>query len=565
MVFGFLVIGTTDTPLGLVKTAHAQELSSSLQFKVTKIATDIASSRSNLAANGAAVASDEMKARQFKQRIDSYATVLGKMPSVDDPVLVSAKRDLAELQKEYDVVMAGGGASSASEVASSPQSASPSQASSAAQAAPAPAAAGSGPQLVSGQRVQVKKLATNIANVMGDIVVTGPSPMQSGEVVGKYNSSMQQFATALGKYAPYKDDPDVQTAAVNYQALVDAITTEYQRAQNQLQQLGDVQARLVAIEQNLRSQRAPGALYPPFAEVDAKQWIGLLTAATETAKTAGADIEGIVPLAYLPDNRGVVQDGSPYDSQDLQRLYRFAQETISDVEESIATTQNTLKHRFEFQDTNELTMWRELDPSNEHHRMNFYLGEGSEGEVLSSLDKQMDLAQSVAAYQRAMGEAPTAETRARIAEIAALREKYLEDRITVLGDSRLPEPASTDPARLAIAEEILATAEYEFGTHGPVVLTTGDIVTREKEVSRETIKDVDISLSGTITMSGTRETWNYKWDEFKFATPIKDENGDWYIWWITAKKYESGWEKTPIGYWISGGSVKGSLILRENF
>jgi hypothetical protein len=306
-------------------------------------------------------------------------------------------------------------------------------------------------------------------------------------------------------------------------------------------------------------------LYPPFTEAEASEWMALVTAATETAQAAVGEIESIAPLAYLPDNRGVVQDGSPYDSQDLQRLYRFAQDTISDAEASIATTQDTLQHRFEFQDTNELTLWRELDPSNENHRMNFYLSEGAEGEVLSSLDQQMALAQSVAAIQRAMGKTPTAAAQARIAEIDALREKYLEDRITVLGDSRLPEPASNDAARLAIAKEILARPEYEFGTYGPVVLTTRDIVTREKEVSRETIKDVDVSLSGTITMSGTRESWNYKWDEFKFASPIKDDNGDWYIWWITAKKYESGWEKTPIGYWVSGGSVKGSLILPENF
>ena len=548
-MFGFMISVITDVPPNLIQTAHAQELSSSLQFKVKKIATDIASSRSNLATHGAEVAADEFKSRQFKQRIDSYASVLGKMPSDDDPFLVAAKQDLAELQKEFDATMVAGGASTASEPAPAPQS----------------AAAGSGPQLVSGQRVQVKKLATDIANVMGNIIVTGPSPMQSGEVVGKYNKSMQQFADALGRYVPYKGDPDVQTAAVNYQALVDAITAEYQRAQSQLQQLGDVQARLSAIEQSLRSQRAPDALYSPFTEADAKAWIGLLTTARETAQAASVEIEGIAPLAYLPVNRGVVQDGSPYDTQDLQRLFRFAQETISDVEESIATTQDTLKHRFDFQGTNELTVWRELDPSNEHHRMNFYLSEGAEGEVLGRMDKQMAFAQSVAAYQRARGEVPTAEAQARIDEIAGLRSKYLEDRITVVGNSRLPEPASTDAARLAIAEEILANTEYAFGTHGPIVLTTDEIITREKEVSRETIKDVDISSSGTITMSGTRESWNYKWEEFKFATPLKDESGEWYIWWITAKKYESGWEKTPIGHWISGGSVKGSLILPDNF
>jgi len=72
-------------------------------------------------------------------------------------------------------------------------------------------------------------------------------------------------------------------------------------------------------------------------------------------------------------------------------------------------------------------------------------------------------------------------------------------------------------------------------------------------------------MDWTITSSGERETWNYKWDEFKFATPIEDENGDRYIWWVTARKHESGWEKTPIGYWVSGDSVKGSLILPGNF
>ncbi len=229
---GFMVIVTTDISINLIETSHAQALSSSLQFKVKKIATDIASSRSNLATHASEVAADAFKARQFKQRVDSYATVLGKMPSVDDPVLISAKQDLAELQKEFEVVMAGGGASSPSDSAPASQSAIPSQASSTVQSTSQSAQPSSGPQLVSGQRVQIRKLATNIANVMGDIIVTGPSPMQSSEVVGKYNKNMQQFADALGRYVPYKDDPDVRTAAANYQALVNAITTEHQRAQS---------------------------------------------------------------------------------------------------------------------------------------------------------------------------------------------------------------------------------------------------------------------------------------------------------------------------------------------
>ncbi|MDA0339570.1 MAG: hypothetical protein O2910_06990, partial [Proteobacteria bacterium] len=67
-------------------------------------------------------------------------------------------------------------------------------------------------------------------------------------------------------------------------------------------------------------------------------------------------------------------------------------------------------------------------------------------------------------------------------------------------------------------------------------------------------------------LSGTETTWTYKWREFKFATPIKETGSDnWHIWWITAKKYSSGAESTPIGRWISGGATKGSLILKDNF
>ena len=147
----------------------------------------------------------------------------------------------------------------------------------------------------------------------------------------------------------------------------------------------------------------------------------------------------------------------------------------------------------------------------------------------------------------------------------ALRKAYGEMRIKAIGESKLPEPKSTDAKRLKIAEEILTIPRYEFGEHGPIVLTSEDITSKTKTVTRETIKDVDVSLSGDITWSGTRETWNYDWDEYTIATPIKDESGDWYIWWIKPTFYRSGASTTPLNQWISGSATKGSLILEENF
>lgn len=93
-----------------------------------------------------------------------------------------------------------------------------------------------------------------------------------------------------------------------------------------------------------------------------------------------------------------------------------------------------------------------------------------------------------------------------------------------------------------------------------------DIVEREKEVSRTEIRNVEFSLSGDITLSGTETTWHYRWEEFNFAAPVKEaDSDDWYVWWITARKHASGWERTPIGRWVSGTAVKGDLILPENF
>lgn len=543
------LIGVTSTGhIQVLSIAHAETLSSSLQFKVKKITANITKARNSLAANKDVLANDGFKSKQFKQRIDSYASALGKMPDVDDPALSLGRQELSTLQNEFQAAMGG---------TSNSQTTALSQ-------AQAPQAT-AGEQLVSGQRVRVKKLSTDINNVMNAIVVEGPSELQSGDRIGKYNKRLQQFADALGRYAAYNQDPDVKTAAGNYQQLVAKLGAEQKRAQAQMAELGDVQARIAGISDSLRSSPAPGPLYSPFLESEAKAWIAQLSLAKNNAIEKSTEINAISQIAYLPENRGLPEDGSPFDNKDLQRLLQTAEGLVGHVNESVSTTQNTLKERFDFQDKVELTHLREMDPNNEQHRANLYLKDGAEGEMLAQIDRQMALAQSVAAYQQAFGKTPTANTQARVDEISGLRKAYLADRLQLLGDSKLPTPASENAELMGIAKEILGNKKYAFGEHGPVVLTTPEIVTREKEVSRDTIKDVDISLSGDITFSGTRETWQYKWDEFKFATPLKDDSGQWHIWWITVKKYASGWEKTPIGQWVSGSTVEGSLILPENF
>lgn len=418
--------------------------------------------------------------------------------------------------------------------------------------------------LVSGERARVKKLSRDLESVMQTLNEGGVEPFQDPAYVQKFRDALDRYRTALARY-PQVEDPDVQGAAAKLAELENMIAYAINEASKQVDDLGDVQAILAGIERDLRAHRAPQWLPAPFDDEEARNWVTAAANAKLISQRAIEQLQHIGQVAHLPINPGTVQQGAPYDKQDIDRLLRFAQGTVREVDEAVQQTLANLKAAFEMQH-GELDYYRNLDPGNDSDRMNAFLREGAQEEIYGGLDRHLAFAQSVAAYQRAFGSEPGDATRSRIQEIGVLRDRYAANRIKALGDSRLPEPQSLDDARLAIAERILAEPRYEFGPHGPVVLTTRDVVEREEQVSRAQIKDVDFSLSGQITLSGTETTWNYRWQEFKFATPIREDDGDdWYVWWITAKKFSSGWEGTPIGEWVSGAATKGDLILERNF
>ena len=417
--------------------------------------------------------------------------------------------------------------------------------------------------LVSGERVRVKKIVRDVASAMQTLDQGGVKPFQDPAYVAKWQQSLQRYKDALARY-PQLDDPDVQAAAAKIAEFENMIAFGMQQGQAQTEALGDVQAILAGLEQNLRSLPKPAWLPFPFDDAEAQAWVDQTKAAKQQALAAAAELERIAPTANLPNNPGTVQQGAPYDMQDLDRLYRYANGIATDADAAAKETLDRLKSQFDAQNM-ELDYFRSIDPEDEHHRMNAYLQEGAAERIYGRLDKQLAFARSVTAYQRAFGREPSQASLQRVAEIEALRTQYAADRQSAVGASRLPEPAAQDAARIEIARAILAEPSYEFGEHGPIILTTPEIVEREKDVSRAEIKDVDVSLSGEITLSGTETTWHYKWQEFKFATPMRHENGEWYIWWITAKNYSSGWERTPIGQWISGRTTQGDLILEENF
>lgn len=419
-------------------------------------------------------------------------------------------------------------------------------------------------QLTSGELVRVNKLILDMKNVRKSIITTGPSKFQKASEVEKYKKRLGQFTTAITKYSKFSE-AEVKTAKNEYISLRNALSAEFKRAQGQLGSVGDVQAQLREIEKLLFTDRAPKPLTAPFSEQQAKAWVTAAVAAKKTAQSNIPKIEKIASEASLDkSNRGTVQQGAPYDMQDINRLSRFANKTVKEVEQTQSTTLNNLKAQISGINS-ELDYFRKLDPNNETHRANAFLQESAPERIQTALDDKQKVVESVVHYFAQFGKKPNSQIQSLLNEIEQVKDNYSKNLEIAGGLQKLPKAKNESSELTSIAKKILATKKYQFGEHGPVVLTTEGIIEREKEESEEKFTDADISLSGKITLHGTKTTWHYKWREFKFATPIKGDKGNWYIWWITARNYSSGGGRTPIGKWVAGKSVKGSIIRRGKF
>lgn len=418
--------------------------------------------------------------------------------------------------------------------------------------------------LTSGEKVRIQKLIRDMNNVLHSIPDNGPSIFQEPEQVKKYQKRFGQFTDALKRYNQFPD-PIVNQARQIYSQLQRALSTEFKRANDQKNSLGDVQAQLKMIESTLFSYKAPDALSAPFGKPKADAWVLLAAKVKRTAKESIEKIQTIDKAANLAKNNpGTVQQGALYDKQDINRLMRYANSQIQKIDKATQTTMDNLKSNLAGV-RNELDYFRNLDPKNPSHKANAFLKEDASERIHGQLDKKLAIAKSAAFFMLAFGQPPSEGIQSLINEINGLKKSYSKKQSLAIGENKLPNAKSDDSSLTQIAKNILDKKQYQFGEHGPIVLTSKGVIDQEREESEERFTDIDVSLSGDITLHGTKTTWNYRWKEFKFAAPILDKNGDWYVWWITARKFSSGGSKTPIEQWVAGRVVKGSMILKDNF
>ena len=126
----------------------------------------------------------------------------------------------------------------------------------------------------------------------------------------------------------------------------------------------------------------------------------------------------------------------------------------------------------------------------------------------------------------------------------------------------MPKDASTSKELFSIAKATLQNPDYEVGPIQRMVINS-DKVKREKDTSDATFDKIDVSLSGTVTLTGTQTTYHYEWEQFQVATA--EQVGDtYYIFYNTLKRFTSGASTTPLNRWIVSGRIQGREIPKAN-
>ncbi|WP_282608762.1 hypothetical protein [Pelagibius sp. Alg239-R121] len=414
--------------------------------------------------------------------------------------------------------------------------------------------------LVSGERVRVKKLARDLANVRDNIVTEGPSHLQAQQNLAQLKKRFDQFSAAIKRY-PQIDDPDVQKARQEYQALSEAATAEVARAKAQLAQLGDVQQRLAKIEAALRGAPLPGVLDAPFTRAQADAWVAAGRKLHPVAQGAKKEIEQIAPIAYLPFTTGTPPHDA-YDHTDLDRLYGFADSQLKDLGRQLEGMTVSLDRGIEDIRTSLAATNADRDPTNPSDLW-VYLQEGMRDEMHKRLDEKRARVTSGIQFYESLGREPPAAHRQMLTAIEDAGTKFDQDRATALDTSKLPEAASKSSELLDVARTTLANPSYSIDNHERLVINA-DLASHETETSEIDIDKVDVTLGGDLKLSGTQTTWTYKWDQFQVSTVERQPDGIYYIWHTTLKNYSSGGPNTPLNKWIVAGRIKGNEILKEN-
>ncbi len=203
-----------------------------------------------------------------------------------------------------------------------------------------------------------------------------------------------------------------------------------------------------------------------------------------------------------------------------------------------------------------------LDPVDHQDQANACLAAGAEEEMHARLEREARIADAAVQLDERLGRDSLAARQSLAQRVAQTRAAYDAKRRHALELVRMPRAASDSQELVAMARETLANPDYEVGEIARLVVNA-DKVKREKESSEVDIDDVDVSLSGKVTLSGTETTTRYVWEQFQVATaePVGEK---FYVFYNTLKYFTAGAATTPLNRWLLSRRIQGSEIPQDN-
>lgn len=433
----------------------------------------------------------------------------------------------------------------------------PAPATTAAAAAPPTAAAA---QMISQDRVRIRKLKRDIDSRFQSMDQAGPKPFQDPDYVAQLEQSAANFRQAIAAYVQFKDDPDVVAAEEALRSFEEMLEVGKGQAARDLAELGDVQARLAAIEAQIQGLQQPTTPEIPFGSGQLREWLVQMATTRQSAYTLSQELPGIRERAYLPNTRLTIGQGGAYDLQDVDRLQHALVNLARSIDDELARFGHYLEGNLaHIRDG--LGFYAEMDPADRNDQASHFLSQGRAHEVRAKLAQDLATVGEAASYAELLNDPKAAawkELAEKVKSTASDYEaKYLKARELV----RMPQAASNDSKLRKIAEETLSAYDY-IGAIERLVINA-DKRHLSKETSETEFTDADVSLSGEITLTGTKTTYFYEWDEFQVAT-AEPVDGAYYIFYNTLRHFTSGAPTTPLNRWILGNRFQGPEIPQEN-
>lgn len=246
--------------------------------------------------------------------------------------------------------------------------------------------------------------------------------------------------------------------------------------------------------------------------------------------------------------------------QDVDRLERALIDLVNSIDQTLETFTRNLEAKVgAFQNT--LGYIDAYDPSDSNDQSNHFLSEGRADEVRAMLNGFLTTAKEAASYAKSLKHDNYNTRVEQVNKVQPSIERYEANYLKARELVRMPKAATKDSTLTKIARETLAGYDYVGKIERMVI--NSDKVKRSEETSETQYDDANVSLSGTITLTGTKTTYFYEWEQFQATTaePVGDK---YFLFYNTFKYFTSGASTTPLNKWIVSGRLQGSEIPKAN-